>query len=204
MSELSALDRAIQGSCPTLMVPLHGELPALTSGKRLLMGKTGVFLEVRSRALHACLPIAQVATPYGEVTPFIRLSAGPIPSSLLAEAMSSAAATPDEVAFGIEMADDASYVLRRPSVQSASATHITYLDSLDDERLVIDAHSHGDGRAFFSSTDDQSDLSRPGPYIALVLGRCSSAPEVAARLVAPPWLVPVPIQWLRPLISSAS
>lgn len=203
MAELSALDRAIQGSCPTLMAPHQGELEPLVAGKRLIIAADGLYLEVRSAALHACQRVAAFTSPYGSVEPFLRLSNGPVPPDLLREAVQAAGATRNEVAFGIVAGEEQGYRLVAPEVASASASHITYADTLPDDRLVIDLHSHGEGRGFFSRTDDASDLARPGPYIALVVGRCSTEPEIVARLVAPPWLVPIPIQSLRPLISSA-
>lgn len=47
---------------------------------------------------------------------------------------------------------------------------------------VMDLHSHGNGHAFFSPTDDQSDLS--GFYVAVVIGKCASDhPEFVIRMV---------------------
>jgi len=203
-AELSPLDAAIQSSCPTALAPHHGELSPLLAGKRLILASDGLYLEVRSTALHALQRIAVLQTPYGTVEPFLRLASGPIPRDLLRRATDAAAATRDEVAFAIVADGQGGYSLVQPEVHSASASHITYADALPDDLLVLDIHSHGDGHAFFSAADDASDLSRPGPYIALVVGRCSTAPEIAARLVAPPWLSSIPPESLRPLLSQAS
>jgi len=82
-------------------------------------------------------------------------------------------------------------------VQSASAAHVRYVDTTDDRRLVFDLHSHAGGSAYFSQTDDVSDGSRPGPYIAVVVGHCErEVPELVARVVLPPYLVPITIEKL--------
>lgn len=201
-AELSPLDAAIQSSCPTALAPHHGELSPLLAGKRLILAADGLYLEVRSTALHALQRIAVLQTPYGTVEPFLRLASGPIPRGLLRRATEAAAATRDEVAFAIVADGQGGYALVQPEVHSASASHITYADALPDDLLVLDIHSHGEGRAFFSSTDNASDLARPGPYIALVIGRCSTTPEIASRLVAPPYLVPLKPEQVRPLVAA--
>jgi PRTRC genetic system protein A len=203
-AELSPLDAAIQSSCPTVLAPHQGELPPLRAGKRLILAADGLYLEVRSTSLHVLQRIAVLQTPYGTVAPFVRLACGPIPRDLLRRATEAAAATRVEVAFAIVADGQGGYALVQPEVHSASASHITYADALPDDLLVLDIHSHGEGAAFFSSTDNASDLARPGPYIALVIGRCSTAPEIAARLVAPPWLCSIPPESLRPLLSLAN
>ena len=45
-----------------------------------------------------------------------------------------------------------------------------------------DCHSHGRGKAFFSSTDDRDD--QHDVKLALVLGHCHQTPSVALRLCA--------------------
>jgi PRTRC genetic system protein A len=191
-SELSPLDACLQASCPTVMAPHQGALPELSAGKRLVMAADGLYLEVRSESLHALQRLIAVPTPYGPIEPFLRLSNGPIPTALLRRATDAAAATPNEVAFCIVSEGQGTYRLIEPTVHSSSLGHITYADTVDDNALVIDLHSHGDLRAFFSAQDDRSDLARPGPYIAIVIGRCSTAPEIALRLVSPPYLIPLP------------
>jgi PRTRC genetic system protein A len=156
------------------------------------MAADGLYLEVRSESLHALQRLVAVPTPYGRVEPFLRLANGPIPTALLRRATDAAAATPNEVAFCIVSEGQGTYRLIEPTVHSSSLGHITYADTVDDNALVIDLHSHGDLRAFFSAQDDRSDLARPGPYIAIVIGRCSTAPEIALRLVSPPYLIPIP------------
>lgn len=202
---MSALDAAIQAATPALMVPHDGELPELLVGrKRFLLAADGIYLDVASAAMRARLRVATMPMPYGPVTPFISLVDGTMPAKLLQDAITTAIAHPSvEVAFGIE-ASDAGYVLRQPAVRSASAAHITYDDVLDDERLVLDLHSHGRAAAFFSTTDDDSDLARVGPYIAAVVGRVHQTPELALRFVCPPYLIPLSIDDLRPLLAESN
>jgi PRTRC genetic system protein A len=93
-----------------------------------------------------------------------------------------------EIAAAIVLDDGGEFELRWPEIETSSAGHVRYIDSdIDDDRLVIDLHSHAGARAFFSQQDDRSDGSRRGPYLAMVIGRCADdVPEVATRLVLPP------------------
>lgn len=139
--------------------------------------------------------------PYGDLVPRLRCAAGAVPRALLAEFIAHASANAhQEVAAAILVNEDASgFELVWPEVQSSSAGHIRYIDTgIDDARLVIDLHSHATGRAFFSSQDDESDGSRAGPYLSMVVGRCDTAkPELVACLVLPPYLIPLPIDVLK-------
>jgi PRTRC genetic system protein A len=77
---------------------------------------------------------------------------------------------------------------------------VRYDDAVVDcERLALDLHSHGIHHAYFSGTDDASDLARPGPHLSLVVGRCTSVEEarMAVRLCCAPFLIPVPLVLLK-------
>lgn len=198
---LSPLDHAIQSTCPTEIVPHVGELPPLAGHKRLLLASDGVYLDCANAALQARVRLSALSLPYGATTPFLHLPHGPLPRALLQQALAAAAATPIEVAFGLQHDEDDGYVLIQPPVTSASRSHVSYEDALDDQRLIVDLHSHGQGRAFFSATDDASDLARVGPYLAVVVGRADTAPEIAVRLVCPPFLIPLSLDDLRPLFA---
>jgi PRTRC genetic system protein A len=188
-------DHAVCMATPLVPMPRFGALEALEAGqKRLLAGANGLYLEVKSPALHACVQLSEVPTPYGEVAPFLRLTGGRVPRARLLEFVHAACASPDtEIARGLEWRADAGYGWVTPRVQSQSGGHITYVDGFDDCRLVVDAHSHARYDAFFSGADDESDLGRPGPYIALVVGNCTDPCEatVLARFVCAPYLIPI-------------
>ena len=191
---LSTLDAAIQAACPILPAPHHGALPDLAGyGKRLVATASGLFLETRSPALHFRLRVETFTAPlpYGEVDEFIRPAHGPIPARLFHEFLELAiAARPSETAAAI-IATPSGYALEKPKITSATGGSVSYVDDLDDDRIVVDIHSHGMGRAFFSGTDDASDLSRRGPYLAVVAGYAAKREEIplVLRAVSAPYLI---------------
>lgn len=197
---LSPRDLAIQASLPILPVPHDGELPPLPLGqRRLLLAADGLYLEVSAPAMAATLRLAEAALPYGPLKQRLVLPHGPLPAAHLRGLAERAKATPQqEVAGAVVWAAGQGYQLVDPEVISASAGHISYRDTLDDAGLVLDLHSHATGPAYFSSTDDASDRARPGPYLAMVLGRCDGPMELALRFVSAPFLVPIPVQLLSP------
>jgi PRTRC genetic system protein A len=196
VTALHPLDAALAASLPLVMATRHGEQSELAIGaKRILVGNNGIFLEVRSPALHACLPLMTDfdVLPYGTVHPFIRPAAGPIPQVLMHEAVARAvAAYPNETAFAIVCRGDR-YVIEDVPIESASTGHVRYTDTLDDDALVCDFHTHGQHVAFFSPVDDASDRMRRGPYISLVLGTAKdvASTTLSARFSCSPYLLPL-------------
>lgn len=196
---LSARDKALQAALPALPVPHDSDLPALPAGqRRLLLAADGLYLQARSSVMQVSVRVATATLPYGPHQQQVILSHGPVPASLVREAARLASATPDKEVAAAVVWKEGAYRLEVPEVISAGAGHVSYHDRLDDDALVMDIHSHGAGRAFFSSTDDASDLARPGPYLALVLGCCGGPMEVALRLVCPPHLVELPVRLIAP------
>lgn len=191
----AALDVVALATLPTAPVFHATENPPLAPGeRRLLVARDGAYLEARSDALHVCLRIAAFRTPYAAQDEFVRCVHGPIPRHVWAGLCEAAlAASPTEMAR-LVVATEGGYTLVEPPVSSAGSGHVTFDESLIEEgSLVIDAHSHGNGRAFFSGQDDQSDLTRTGPHISVVFGRCGAADrlELAARVCVPPYLLPI-------------
>lgn len=186
-------DTILYAACPLVMAPTFGQFEPLSApGKRLIATRDGLYHEARSDVLHWLLPLVAMPMPYGELTPFLRLVHGPIPRHMLfTMADDSLRASPKEIAFGVE-ADADKYALTIPPITSATAAHVTYEDAFDANRLVLDLHSHGEhGQAFFSATDDASDLSRTGPYLAAVIvpRRTYGKSELTFRAVAAPYLI---------------
>jgi len=193
---LHPLDAAVAATLPLMMATRHGPMAELAVGtKRLIAACNGLFLEVRSPAIHACLLVSEVTgpLPYGEVEPFIRLAAGPVPQELMRESVARVvAAFPSETAFAVMLNPDGSgYHIEYVPIHSASSGHVCYTDTLDDDRLVFDTHSHAAHPAFFSGTDDHSDRSRRGPYISLVFGTTNdhASTTLAARFSCSPYLI---------------
>ncbi|MBN8924165.1 MAG: hypothetical protein BGP10_04485 [Rhodanobacter sp. 68-29] len=195
-------DAALQAAFPTVPVPRFGALADLPIGrKRLLVAADGVYLEVRSSALHARLRLATVDTPNGACEEFIAPTGGRVDQNWIGRLAELALASGDqEVAAGI-LLSEGGWALHRPPTISSSGGHVSYRDDFEDDRLLVDMHSHGAHGAFFSSTDDASDLARPGPYFAVVLGQCLSHESLTwvVRFVCPPYLIPLDTEQLTRL-----
>lgn len=187
-------DDVLFSLCPPVPVPRFGTLDDLAVGrKRFLLASDGVYLEVRSEALHARLRIAPVQLPYGSTNEFLRPAGGPLEVSWLGQLANLALCDGTrEVAAGIVRGPEG-WALVEPPVLSASGSHVTYADVFEDKALLIDMHSHGAHPEYFSAIDDESDMSREGPYIAVVLGRCQSRETLKScmRFVCPPYLIPL-------------
>lgn len=199
----AARDIVARASLPTVNA-LHAEpLPELLPGqRRLVLGADGLYLQARSYALYFSVPLASFPTPYALVETYVRGAHGPIPTHIwsgLVEA--SLEANPNEMARLVVSAPDG-YHLIEPPVSSAGAGHVTFDESAVPEgSLLLDAHSHGAGRSYFSQTDDASDLSRPGLHLSCVFGRCGQRDrvEVSLRLCSSPYLLNLPVEVLGTL-----
>lgn len=193
---LSLRDRVLQKAFPMVMAPHEGGLDPIEGfGKRLIAAADGVYLEARSPALHLLLKVqdVEIAFPFGSITPFVRPLHGPIPAALLHEFIhQSIHARPDETA-AIILAGPNGYRMECPRIETASGGHVRYYDEFDDDEIVMDLHSHGLGKAFFSGTDDASDRSRRGPYLAVVAGYSEtySTTPLVIRAVCGNYLIPL-------------
>jgi PRTRC genetic system protein A len=124
------------------------------------------------------------ALPYGVVKPTVAYRHGAPSPDLLRRAIQRAAQVAPNEWAGVIVLDRDGYRLVEPPALLATPGAVSYATTgLDSDALVIDLHSHGDGSAFFSPTDDASDR-EGGIYIATVLGRCrSTTPKMVSRLV---------------------
>lgn len=187
-------DAALFSATPMLMAPRFGRLEPLPVGsRRLVAASNGVYLQARSQALDLCLRVASLVMPYGPMSQWLRPACGPIPRARLTPLLQLAQASPDrEIAALLTLSANApdGVGLQRPETLTASGSHITYRDAVEDDLLLLDCHSHGQHPAFWSSQDDESDLSRPGPYISAVIGECSNRlPSMAFRASVSPYLI---------------
>lgn len=184
-------DQALYNTCPLHPAPRFRRLePLEQTGRRLIAGEDGIYIEAKSDYLHACLKLVDLRTPYGPVEEFITLKNGKVPSQILQQfVLRACEASPSEAAAIIEPSGPG-YIATAPKVISSDRAHIQYAD-VEFEHIVIDIHSHGLADAYFSATDDASDLSRFGPYIAVVVGNCRDyhSTRWAARFVCGPYLI---------------
>jgi PRTRC genetic system protein A len=181
-------DRALLGATPTLMAPRFGRLPPPLEGQhRFVAGEGGLYLQARSRALDVALRVAETPfpLPYGPVQEGVLLRHGAIGQDLLLEAEARArAAAPREWAGVVVLDPGGAYRLIEPPTLWSRADSVRYrVEGFDPDALGVDLHSHGDGAAYFSTTDDASDR-EGGIYLAAVIGGCrDSRPTWAWRLV---------------------
>lgn len=198
---LDPRDAALQQSCPCVSMPMFGALPALDGGQRMVLGRNGVFLQMRTPWLDCTTRVGRLAErlplPYGDVVERIAFSFGAIPIRLLERFIEAArAALPDEVA-GALIYDERlqTLALRIHEGLDVGRGHVRYriADLGEGEVLAVDLHSHGWFDAFWSAEDDRDDN---GVRVCGVFGHLDRAtPTAKFRLVLNGHCVPLPSPW---------
>ena len=193
------LDQALFAAAETLIQPPSGEpLPPLANGRfRYVLACNGLFVQTRTAALEASLPLAVLPAglPYGSARSGVHLRCAPPPPSLWRELKRRAvAACPGEWTAYL-LHDGANYQVFEPPIRSRDAGHITYqpLPAALQAHLVLHVHSHGFGEAAFSVQDDAADATGgDGVYFAVVFGRCETQETVTEvwRLIVWRWSWP--------------
>jgi PRTRC genetic system protein A len=188
---MNPVDIALQGSFPSVMVPTREPVaPMKQPGERLLIAADGVFLEISRPWLRLVRRLSsfdwRTPVPYGVASEQTELLCGPVPAGLVAQfAAIARAALPDEAGAWIvwDSATGGFRLVPLPAL-SHGPGHLHYDRPAlrDGEWLVVDCHSHGYTKAYFSSTDDRDD--QHDVKLALVLGNCDRAPSIALRLCA--------------------
>ncbi|MCA7954224.1 PRTRC system protein A [Burkholderia seminalis] len=186
---MNPIDTVLHQSFPAVMVPSREVVePMARLGERLLIGGNGVFLEVVRPWIRTVRRIAMyhelTAVPYGEVSEVTELHCGPVPPSLIAEFHAMAqAALPNEVGAWIVWNSETGgfRIVALPSLSHGTEYLVYERPRLaDGEWMVVDCHSHGTGRAFFSRKDNKDD--RHDVKFAFVLGNCDRQPSRVLRL----------------------
>lgn len=186
---MNPIDTVLQQSFPTVMVPSREQVESMIrSGERLLVGSNGVFLEVVRPWIRVVRRIAMyhalTAVPYGAVEEVTELRCGPVPPALITEFHATArAAFPNEVGAWIVWNEKScEFRLIQVHLLSHGPSHLDYErpQLVEGESLVVDCHSHGQWKAYFSSTDNKDD--RYDVKFAFVLGNCDRDPSRVLRL----------------------
>jgi len=180
------LDIALQGACPTVMVPLYGELAPLDApGHRFLSASDGLWIEINRPWMTLIWPVAtqtDFPAPYGKLEKKIDLAFGKVPTDLINQFISDA-----EIAFPNEFGawlvwDDQAKQLRYHAMQTIAAGpgHLEAKrpDLAEHESLAVNLHSHGIYPAYFSSEDNFDD--RDEVKIAGVFGSFGGKPLTSA------------------------
>jgi PRTRC genetic system protein A len=206
---MNLVDIVLQGSFPSMMVPTREPVaPMIGPGERLLVASNGVFLEINRPWIRLVRRLASfdwsTPVPYGAAAEQTELLCGSVPAGLVAEfARMARSALPNEVGAWVVW-DAITGLFRLVPLHSLShgPGHLHYErpELRDGEWVVVDCHSHGNGRAYFSGTDDQDDLH--DVKFALVLARCHCQPTIALRLCAKGRFEvasEVPLKWVAAL-----
>ena len=175
-----ARDRIVFAQTPLVPMPRFSALVPLEVGRRRYIGAAdGIYVQARHPALSLTLPVPQL--PFGRLKPEVHLPGGLIPRALYEDIERRALArAPTEWAGLVHWNAEQGYTLIEPPALQREATRISYTtDQLDRDCLVLDIHSHGYGKAFFSDIDDESDAY--GVHFSTVLGRCQSRQTLQAK-----------------------
>jgi len=179
-------DRLIQERFPTIMTPRYEALPPCPLYQtRLLTARGGLYIDTLQPfgAFRRCLWFADRELPYGEVAEVDEFSAilkntqvAKIFENHILPQAAEYAENNREWAGWIVWAKEEGYsYLPLDFEASAASVFIGQRPVLQEgTHLVIDVHSHGRMRAFFSSTDDLDDSG--GVRLSVVLG-CYSRNE---------------------------
>ena len=201
-------DELLQTHLPTVMVPRFEPLPALKAGEtRLVMAEDGLWIETEAGFGHFRRPLwkSRRNLPYGKVEALSQLRCGRIPLKLIerfAEQANHWTEWGCETAAWITWGPNSGWEFLEPEIliRTAVSVRYTWPDLGPDTALVVDAHSHGTGAAFFSHTEDQSD---PGfPHCSLVLGRCGKdrplfGLDCKLRLCLAGYFFDEPVSWIQ-------
>ncbi|HZR33792.1 MAG TPA: PRTRC system protein A [Nevskia sp.] len=182
-------DRMMALASPLVHQPRYSPLPPLEPGQqRYIVAANGLFLETRSRAVQACVPVAPGhGLPFGTARARVAVVDGwHVPPELVEHARQLAeAALPNEWA-GVILFQRGEFVLKVPEVLAAGRASITYsTEGFDPLDVVMDLHSHGAMPAFFSRQDDRDDRANPSPaFVAVVFGGLGTGqPTTAMRVM---------------------
>lgn len=194
-------DAALQATCPVVTAPRYGTLSPIESGQRMVLADDGVYLQLHTPWLEVTTRVGRLApglkVPFGVVQESVRLAFGSIPRSLIESFLGFGRhALPNEAAGAvIYNAVSGELQLRMHGVRSASSVRIDYsIDPLGDaEYLVVDLHTHGTLRAFWSAADNRDDQ---GIKVCGVFGNLDQAvPTGKFRLALNGLFVPMQCPW---------
>ena len=173
-------DRLIQERFPTIMAPRYEALPPCPLRQtRLLMARCGLYIDTLQPfgGFRRCLWFADRDLPYGEVEEVDDFSGilkdsqvtGIFENNILPRAAEYADSNREWAGWVVWSKKEGYSYLPLDFEASAASVFIGQRPVLPEgTHLVIDVHSHGMMKAFFSSTDDVDDSG--GVRLSVVLG----------------------------------
>lgn len=188
MSDSVDLDSFISTTYPLVAAPSHRELPDLdVNGIRYLVAGNGLWRELQWPWLHARYPLltdSSVSLPYGLIQEQVHFKCSAPPPALWTAFIKDAKAAMPLEAAGALIWNEQTSVWRyeQRHAISARADFIQYAEVQlgEDEHLVVDIHSHGNHKPFFSSIDDQDDMG--SVKVSVVFGCLHASPSWVMRL----------------------
>ena len=194
-------DVALGALCPVAGVPLYGALvPSTVAGERLWLASNGLFVEIVRPWCRFVRKIGDVGitVPYGKLDESSFL-VRPIPGQLLRQFFGDAQRQ-HEIEIGASIIwheHTGHYRLAMSTSLYADASRLDYewAALAAHEHRVVDLHSHGHGKAYFSEVDDVDDADQV--KLAWVIGDCHRPwPTNSARWCLRGRFEPIaPTQW---------
>ncbi len=157
--------------------PISTDFASVQAGEdKIVVASNGLFLNHSntwiSTQFKIAQPCASFSPPYGKADEFVKINLPKVPDEICRAVLDHfRSACPLEAACLISFNQQTKeYSLHFPHVIRATGAHISYrYPDLDRfESLVIDIHSHGLHKAFFSSTDQTDD--HGSTKISMVIG----------------------------------
>jgi len=190
MSATDPRDRIILEHAPLVAMPRYSALDDLPVNRhRFIAGNDGLYLELRRpwAFVAALVAPSEMPLPYGEVCELYQYQFDEDQLDALTEQFTAdaRAALPNEcAAWGVWNEHTELLEYRLLAADHASPGGVTFKRPrlAPHEHLAVDLHSHADGPAFFSETDDADDLGEV--KIAIVAGHLDREPQYVSRLCA--------------------
>jgi PRTRC genetic system protein A len=151
-------------------------------GYNYILARNGLFIRAENDHLEAIVPIFQLeeGRPVRGLAPMekrVTLKHGPIPVGIWERAYNTLMEDPSSECYMAIVWVRGSYELAVPP-QAATAASVAYERP---RNLVVDIHSHGAIKAFFSATDNQDDQ---GLKISIVVGNLDKGPWYPDRIAS--------------------
>ncbi|PHJ69217.1 hypothetical protein VF14_03575 [Nostoc linckia z18] len=168
------------------------ELPPITAQLyEYIFAANGVFIRAKRSFMEAMWPIGECEIRgLAEVEAYLRWEGEQIPFSFLNQMLVDAQSTHNEVLWYLWQETD--WLMSKPE-QLASPHSVTpvyhSLVNTDYEKALVEVHSHGDMRPFFSSQDNADEQ---GFRIYAVLGCVRSRPAISVRIGLAGYFCPIP------------
>lgn len=180
------LDRLLAISSPILAMPhdVQAFVPLSIPGHRFILGRQGLFKEVRRAWMHAIVCLAPAVLPFGPVKQRFTIVEN-IPQRMLSDFVTMALhAAPKETAAWVVWDENSrAFDLVDVSEGATAVTCEVRRPQLPPhQHLVLDLHSHHQMPAIFSGADDVDDSEGSIVKISGVLGTVYTDPTWSLRL----------------------